>query len=263
MMHPQFDPVALSLGPISIKWYGLTYLLAFALFYFLGNYRLKHTHYGKLSGLKLDSMDDILFYGVLGVIVGGRVGWLAFYSDVNYFDRPLAIFEVWKGGMSFHGGLVGVLVAMYLYARKQSISYWTLMDFVAPLVPTGLASGRLGNFINGELWGRPTTGPWAMIFPQSGTNDPRHASQLYQLGLEGLLLFALLWWYSSKPRPTGHVAGMFAVGYAVFRFIVEFAREPDRNLGVLAGGMTMGQWLCLPLFLVGIGLLLKRQTKPA
>jgi phosphatidylglycerol---prolipoprotein diacylglyceryl transferase len=261
MMHPQFDPVALSLGPVSIKWYGLTYLLAFALFFFLGRYRLARTHYAKTTGLTPDAMEDMLFYGVIGVIVGGRLGWTIFYSDINYFKNPLALFEIWKGGMSFHGGLVGVLFSLFLYARKRGITYWKLMDFVAPLVPTGLASGRLGNFINGELWGRPTTGPWAMIFPQSGTSDPRHPSQLYQLGLEGLLLFALLWWYSSKPRPTGHVAGMFAIGYGVFRFIVEFAREPDKNLGILAAGLTMGQWLCVPLLAIGVWLMLRPAPK--
>jgi phosphatidylglycerol---prolipoprotein diacylglyceryl transferase len=259
MMHPQFNPNAIELGPISIKWYGLTYLLAFALFYFLGKYRLTRTHYAKTSGLHAQAMDDLLFYGVLGVILGGRLGWVIFYSDTNYLKDPLAILQIWKGGMSFHGGLVGVLVAMFFYARSHGVGFWTLMDFVAPLVPTGLASGRLGNFINGELWGRPTTGPWAMIFPQSGNMEPRHPSQLYQLSLEGLLLFGLLWWYSSKPRPTGHVAGFFAIGYAVFRFIVEFAREPDKNLGILTGGMTMGQWLCLPLLAIGVWLMLRRQ----
>ncbi len=261
-MHPQFDPVAVSLGPLSIKWYGLTYLLAFALFYFLGKYRLKQTHYGKTTGLPPEAMDDLLFYGVLGVIAGGRLGWIIFYSDFQYLKNPLSLFEIWKGGMSFHGGLVGVLAAMYLFSRKKGMGFWTLMDFIAPLVPLGLASGRMGNFINGELWGRITTGPWAMIFPQSGTNDPRHPSQLYQLGLEGILLFILLWLYSSKPRPTGHVAGMFAIGYAAFRFIVEFAREPDKNLGFLTAGLTMGQWLCVPLLITGLWLLFSSKEKP-
>lgn len=256
LIHPQFDPVAIKLGPVAIHWYGLMYLVAFALFFILGRYRLKKTSYVQSSGLTPQKLEDVLFYGVMGVILGGRLGYVLFYKPGYYLSHPAEILAVWQGGMSFHGGLLGVIFALLIYARRQKISYLRLMDFIAPLVPTGLAAGRLANFINGELWGRVAVDlPWAMVFPQSGTFDGRHPSQLYQFAGEGLLLFALTWWYSSKPRPAGHVAGFFLVGYSVLRFLAEFARQPDAFLGFLAANLTMGQLLCLPMLLLGLYLL--------
>ena len=250
MIHPQFDPVALAIGPVAIRWYGLMYLIAFVLFLMLGRIRLK-----RQSLLTAEDLDNLLTLGVLGVVLGGRLGYVFFYKPAYYLSNPGEIFAVWQGGMSFHGGFLGVLAAVWLYAWRKGWSFWDVIDFVAPNVPLGLAAGRLGNFINGELWGRPTEGPWAMVFPQAGDNIPRHPSQLYQMGLEGLLLFALLWWYSSKPRPRAAVSAVFLMGYGAARFIAEFAREPDRFLGTLSLGMSMGQWLSAPMVLAG-GLLL-------
>lgn len=248
LVHPQIDPVAIHLGPLGIHWYGLMYLIGFLSLLYLGKWRVRHN---PESGWKTSDIDDILFFGALGVIFGGRLGYVVFYQSAYFVHHPLEIFALWQGGMSFHGGFLGVLVAMWLFARKTGKKWLNIMDFVAPLVPIGLGAGRMGNFINGELWGRTTDLPWGMVFPKVDSL-PRHPSQLYEFGLEGVALFTLLWWYSSKPRPTGAVSALFLIGYGTSRFLVEFAREPDSFLGVLALGMSMGQWLSLPMILVGI-----------
>lgn len=252
LVHPQFDPVAFHLGPLAVRWYGLMYLVGFVLFIVLGRKRARSQ---MLTGWRPSDVDDMLFYGVFGVILGGRLGYVLFYKPEYYFAHPLEIFEVWHGGMSFHGGFLGVLIALWFFARKRGKSLLDVTDFVAPLCPLGLAAGRLGNFINGELVGRPTDVPWAMVFPQVD-NQPRHPSQLYEFALEGVLLFVILWIYGSRPRPRGAVSGLFLVGYGTFRFIAEFAREPDNFLGFLAGGLTMGQWLSMPMIAIGIAVML-------
>jgi phosphatidylglycerol:prolipoprotein diacylglycerol transferase len=252
LIHPQFDPIALKLGPLAIHWYGLTYLVAFGMFLWLASVRAGRSPFREAGWTRRD-VEDLLFYGVLGVIIGGRLGYVLFYKPGYYAANPMEVFAVWKGGMAFHGGLIGVLVAMAWFARSRGRRWLEVTDLIAPCVPTGLASGRIGNFINGELWGRAADPslPWAMIYPQSGTDLPRHPSPLYQFALEGLLLFALLWWYARKPRATGQVSGAFLVGYGVFRFIAEYFREPDGFLGLLSLGLTMGQWLCVPMVLAG------------
>jgi phosphatidylglycerol---prolipoprotein diacylglyceryl transferase len=248
LVHPQFDPIAIHLGPFGIHWYGLMYLTGFMAFLWLGRLRVRrHPDWGWSER----ELDDMLFYGALGVILGGRLGYVLFYQPGQFLAHPADIFKVWQGGMSFHGGFLGVLAAMALFARKTGKRWLGIMDFVAPMVPIGLGAGRLGNFINGELWGKPTDLPWAMVFPQVD-GLPRHPSQLYEFGLEGVLLFTILWIYSSRPRPVGAVSAMFLVGYGVSRFLVEFARQPDSFLGPLALGMSMGQWLSLPMVLAGI-----------
>ena len=262
LIHPQFDPVALQLGPLAIRWYGLMYLIAFLAFYLLGRWRVRHTHYGTSTRLVPSDVEDLLFYGVLGVVLGGRLGYVLFYKPAYYLQHPLEVFAVWQGGMAFHGGLLGVIVACALFARRRRLSFLQLMDFVAPLVPVGLAAGRLGNFINGELWGRATDLPWATVFPQSGTAVARHPSQLYQFAGEGLLLFVILWIYSSRPRAVGRVSGLFLVGYGTLRFLAEFAREPDAYHGLLAGGLSMGQLLSLPMVAGGLWLLLRPAPPP-
>ncbi len=248
LVHPQFDPVAIHIGSFGIHWYGLTYLTAFMVFLYLGKWCITNRPWQAWSPKMLD---DALFFGSLGVIFGGRLGYVVFYQPSHFLQHPLEILQVWHGGMSFHGGFLGVLVAMWLFGRSRNLTFLSIMDFVAPLVPPGLAAGRLGNFINGELWGRPTDLPWGMVFPQTDS-IPRHPSQLYEFGLEGIALFLLLWLYSSKPRPVGAISGLFLIGYGSSRFIVEFAREPDSFLGLLSLGMSMGQWLSLPMILVGI-----------
>jgi phosphatidylglycerol:prolipoprotein diacylglycerol transferase len=257
LTHPEFDPIALQLGPLAIRWYGLMYLVAFLAFYLLGRYRVRHTHYAASTGLKPADVEDLLFYGVMGVVIGGRLGYVLFYKPGYYLQHPLEVFAVWQGGMAFHGGLLGVIAACALFARRHRLTLLQLMDFVAPLVPLGLAAGRLGNFINGELWGRATDLSWAMVFPQSGSAIARHPSQLYQFAGEGLLLFAVLWLYSARPRAVGRVSGAFLTGYGGLRFLAEFAREPDAFLGVLAGGLTMGQLLSIPMVALGLYLLLR------
>jgi len=251
-VHPQFDPVAIHIGPVAVRWYGLMYLVGFVLFVVLGKYRARQN---LLTGWHPRDVDDMLFYGVFGVILGGRLGYVLFYKPAYYLAHPLEIFALWQGGMSFHGGFLGVLVALALFARNRHKRWLDVTDFVAPLIPLGLAAGRLGNFINGELWGRPANVPWAMVFPQVD-GQPRHPSQLYELGLEGLLLFALLWLYARRKRPLGAVSGAFLVGYGCFRFVVEYAREPDSFLGLLALGWTMGQWLSLPMIVAGVALMI-------
>lgn len=250
LVYPQLNPVAIDLGFFQIHWYGLMYLLAFAMVLVLGRYRIKTQPWWHMQK---GDLDDILFYGVLGVILGGRIGYVLFYNLPTYLHHPIEIFYVWRGGMSFHGGFVGVLLAMWLYCRKTNRRWLSLMDFLAPLVPLGLGAGRLGNFINGELPGRPTSVPWGMVFPQVD-NLPRHPSQLYELGLEGITLFIILWLYSRKQRPTGAVSSLFLIGYGLARFLVEFTRQPDPQLGLLALGLSMGQWLSLPMIIAGIAL---------
>lgn len=255
LIHPQIDPVALHIGPISIHWYGLTYLAAFALFIFLGRLRLRHPPFNRLQGSgtwTFKDLEDILFFGVMGVVLGGRIGYCLFYKPGYYAAHPLEVFYVWQGGMSFHGGMLGVITSMLLFGVSRKRPFWQVADFVAPCVPTGLAAGRVGNFINGELWGRLSDPelPWGMVFRGAG-NLPRHPSQLYQFLMEGLLLFVLLWLYARKERKQGQVASAFLFGYGVFRFIAEFLREPDVHLMYLSLGMTMGQWLCVPMIVGG------------
>jgi len=250
LIHPNFDPVAFSLGPLAVRWYGMMYLAGFLGGWWLGRRRIRRG----LAPVTLEQLDDLLFHIVLGIVLGGRLGYVLFYKPGYYVSHPLEILALWQGGMSFHGGFLAVLLAAALFARRQRIDWWRLMDFLAPLVPLGIAAGRLGNFINGELWGRPTELPWGMLF-RGGGAIARHPSQLYQFALEGIALFALLWWFSARPRPRAQVSALFLLGYGVFRFLAEFAREPDDFLGLLALGLSMGQWLSLPMVLAGIGLL--------
>ena len=258
-IHPQFDPIAIHIGAYGIHWYGLMYLAGFISFLWLGRKRIAMLDDPQFN---IKVLDDLLFYGVLGVILGGRLGYVLFYKASYYFAHPLEIFAVWQGGMSFHGGFLGVLAAMALFARKYKLRWLKLTDFIAPLVPPGLAFGRIGNFINGELWGRPADVPWAMVFPMVD-KLPRHPSQLYEFALEGVLLFALLWLYARKQRPVGMVSGLFLVGYGSFRFLVEFTREPDDFLGLLSLGMSMGQWLSLPMVLAGMLLMVSSSRRAA
>ncbi len=254
LIHPQFDPVALQLGPVAIHWYGLTYLVAFGLFLTLTRARLNHSPYVSEPAIwHRATVEDLLFYGVLGVVVGGRLGYCLFYKPDHYLSHPLDILALWQGGMSFHGGMLGVIAAMVIWARRHRQPWLKVTDFIAPCVPTGLASGRIGNFINGELWGRAADPslPWAMVFPQAGDGLARHPSQLYQFLLEGLLLFVLMWLYARKSRPLGAVSGAFLLGYGLLRFVAEYFREPDVFLGLLALNLSMGQWLCLPMMAWG------------
>jgi phosphatidylglycerol:prolipoprotein diacylglycerol transferase len=251
LVHPNFDPVALQIGPLAIRWYGLMYLVGFATAYGLGRLRIAA---GKSVRVTVQALDDLLFFGVLGVILGGRFGYVLFYKPGYYLQHPAEIVAVWQGGMAFHGGFLGVLVAVWWVARKHRLGWLEVTDFLAPLAPLAFAAGRLGNFINGELWGRVTGVSWGMVFRGAGP-DPRHPSQLYQFALEGVALFVILWLYSSRPRPTGAVSGAFLVGYGAFRFVAEYFREPDDFLGLLALNLSMGQWLSLPMILAGVGLL--------
>ncbi len=249
LIHPDFDPVAIHLGPLAIRWYGIMYLVGFVLFLILGRHRIRER-----SDWTVKELDDLLFYGALGVVLGGRLGYVLFYKFSDYLQAPLHIFYVWEGGMSFHGGMLGVIVAIWLFSKRTGREWLAVTDFVAPLVPLGLGAGRIGNFINGELWGRPTDVPWAMIFPKMDM-QPRHPSELYEFALEGVTLFLILWFFSRKPRPVGAVSGLFLIGYGTFRFLVEFTREPDDFLGLLALGLSMGQWLSLPMVLAGIAMM--------
>jgi phosphatidylglycerol:prolipoprotein diacylglycerol transferase len=288
LIHPNVDPVAIHLGPLAVRWYGLMYLVAFISAIVIGRLRLRLPHVAA-QGWTTKDIDDMLFYGVAGTILGGRLGYVLFYKASYYFAHPLDILKVWEGGMSFHGGLLGVTFAMVLFAYQRKRTWLQVTDFVAPMVPTGLAAGRLGNFINGELWGRVTNphAPWAMLFPTSVNEDaawliahpqqaaqnglreiflryhalPRHPSQLYEIALEGIVLFIVMWLYTGKPRPSGAASGLFVTGYGIARFIVEFAREPDDFLGLLAFNLSMGQWLSLPMILVGLAVMAWAYTR--
>ncbi len=254
LTHPGFNPVAFSIGPLAVRWYGLMYLLGFVLFTVLGRLRARDAW----RGFSARDVEDLLFWGVFGVILGGRLGYVLFYRPDYYVDHLLEIPMLWKGGMASHGGIVGVIIVLWLFARSRGKPFFQVTDFAVPLVPLGLAAGRMGNFINGELWGRPadpSVWPWAMVFPQAHDGIPRHPSQLYQFGLEGLLLFAVLWWFSRKPRVPGVVSCLFLIGYGTLRIIAEFAREPDNFLGLLALHLSLGQWLSLPMVIGGVVLL--------
>lgn len=252
-MKAQFDPVALSIGDFHIRWYGLMYLAGFASGWLLGRMRARKPG----SGWSAAQFDDMVTLSMIGIIAGGRFGYVLFYDFPSFMREPLEIFSIWHGGMSFHGGFLGVLAAFWYFARKSGKSFLEISDFIAPLVPPGLFFGRIGNFINGELWGKVSDLPWAMVFPGAGL-APRHPTQLYEALLEGVALFAIVWIYSSRPRRRGAVSGVFALWYGLFRFAVEFVRMPDAHIGYLAfGWLTMGQLLCLPLIGLGLWLLLR------
>ncbi len=258
MPYPAIDPVAFSIGPLQVHWYGLMYLLGFAACWLLGK-RLMRLHSLPWNE---DQFADMVLYGAAGVVIGGRFGYVFFYNFDQFLADPLWLFAVWEGGMSFHGGLLGVIAALWIYARKLGLPFFQLTDFAAPLTPIGLGAGRLGNFIGGELWGRPTDLPWGIVFPRADA-QPRHPSQLYEMALEGVLLFVILWWFCQKPRPRMAASGLFLAAYATFRFLVEFVREPDGHIGFLFGGwFTMGMLLCLPMFLLGIMLLVLAYRRP-
>ena len=254
LAYPNIDPVAIYLGPLKIHWYGIMYLIGFGAGWWLGRLRARDP----ARGWKAAEMDDVLFYIALGVVLGGRIGYVFFYDFARFLDSPVTALMIWQGGMSFHGGLLGVLIAMWFFARRSNRSFFQVTDYIAPLIPPGLGAGRIGNFINGELWGKTTDLPWGMVFPDPRAGDlARHPSSLYQAMLEGVVLFALLWLYSRRPRPTMAVSGMFLLGYGICRFAVEFVRLPDAHLGYLAfGWLTMGQLLTLPMVLFGIGFIL-------
>ncbi|MCV2348665.1 prolipoprotein diacylglyceryl transferase [Paucibacter sp. Y2R2-4] len=263
-VHPQFDPIAIKLGPLAVHWYGLTYLAAFGMFLWLANRRVARPDFAK-AGWSSRDVDDLLFFGVLGVVLGGRLGYALFYKPDYYLHHLGEVLAVWKGGMSFHGGLLGVLVAMALFAKLRGRTFFEVTDLIAPCVPTGLAAGRVGNFINGELWGRVADSslPWAMVFPQSPTLEPRHPSQIYQFIGEGLFLFTLLWLYGRKARLTGQVSGLFLIGYGAQRFVTEFFRQPDDFLGLRALNLSQGQWLSLPMVVAGIAIWLWASRRKA
>jgi phosphatidylglycerol---prolipoprotein diacylglyceryl transferase len=253
LTHPGFDPVAINLGPVAIHWYGIMYLLGFLGAWWLGTVRARQKHWN----WPRERVGDLLFYGVLGVIVGGRLGYTLFYNLSGFLSNPLTLLKIWEGGMSFHGGLLGVIVAMALFARVHKLSFLDVHDFIAPLVPVGLLTGRIGNFINGELWGGPSSLPWAMVFPNDPEGIPRHPSMLYEAGLEGVVMLAVLWWYGSKRRPRMAVAGLFLLLYGTFRSMVELVRVPDAHIGYLwgSGWLTMGMLLSAPMIAGGLFML--------
>lgn len=248
LTYPHISPVAVSFGPFEVHWYGLMYLVAFGAGWWLGILRTKRNG----TEWRRNEISDLLFYFALGAVVGGRVIYTVVYNFDGFIAEPLVIFKIWQGGMSYHGGMVGVFVAMWLYARHTERTFFQVTDYLAPLVPLGLGAGRLGNFINGELWGRPTDLPWGMVFPFVDA-QPRHPSMLYEFLLEGVLFFIILWLFSSRPRPTMAVSGIYLICYGVFRFAVEFVRVPDAHLGYLAfGWFTMGHLLTIPMLLCGV-----------
>lgn len=250
LQYPDIDPVAFQIGPLAVHWYGIMYLIGFATAWGLALWRVKNR-----SDWTSQQVGDLIFYGALGVIIGGRLGFMLFYNLSNFIYRPWTTFAIWQGGMSFHGGLLGVIVALIIFARRMNKHFWEVADFVAPLTPIGIGAGRIGNFINGELWGRVTDAPWAMVFPQAGPL-PRHPSQLYEFLLEGVVLFIILWLYSAQPRPRGAVSGVFLCGYGLFRFFTEFFRQPAAYMGYIAWGwLTMGQLLSVPMIVIGVGLI--------
>ncbi len=268
MIYPEINPVALQLGPLKVHWYGVTYLVGMVGGWLLARWRIRHTH----RQWSVQEVDDLLFYCALGVVIGGRLGYILFYNFGEWLADPMRLFRVWEGGMSFHGGFLGVLVAMGFYHRKHGRGFFELTDFIAPFIPIGLAAGRIGNFINGELWGKPTDLWWGMqlscehfgsvcyyklgLPPGAEWTPKLHPNQLYEALGEGLLLFLLLWWFSSRPRPRMAVSALFLIGYGTVRFLIEFERMPDVQLGYLAAGwLTMGQLLSLPMILVGLGLM--------
>ena len=275
----QIDPIALALGPLQIHWYGIMYLLGFGVAWWLGRRRIRQ---GRLPGVDEQAFGDLLFYGMLGVVLGGRLGYVFFYAFDELLGDPLMLVRIWEGGMSFHGGLLGVVAAAIWWARRHQLHFFDVADFIAPLVPAGLGFGRIGNYIGGELWGKFTEAGWGVVFPgapelsrmsaeqvsqqfASGALDgfARHPSQLYQAALEGLVMFVVLWWFSRQPRPRYAVAGLFALMYGGFRFLVEFVRVPDAQLGYLAfGWLTMGQLLSLPLIAIGLYWLWRSRRSP-
>lgn len=258
LMHPNIDPVAFSVGPVSVHWYGIMYLLAFATAWFLAMRRTKRPD----SPLTPKQVEDLIFYGALGVVLGGRIGYVFFYNFETFLADPLWLFQVWEGGMSFHGGLLGVVASNILYCRKIGIKFPELMDFVAVIVAPGLGFGRLGNFIGQELWGRPTDVAWGMVFPKDPEALVRHPSQLYQAFLEGIVLFAIVYWFARKPRPRLAISALFVIFYGIFRFMVEFVREPDAHIpDLIFGWMTRGQLLTLPMIAIGLGVFIWAYTK--
>lgn len=271
LIAPQFDPIAFSIGPVSLHWYGVMYLLGVLFALWLGNRRIKHHE----VNIKKSEFENLLFYGFIGIFICGRLGYVLFYNFPEFIANPLSLFYVWEGGMSFHGGLIGSLIVMLIFAQKTHRHFFAVSDFIAPLIPVGLGAGRLGNFINGELWGRVTDSPLGMIFPHAKTADamiansnpdfmglfnlcgnalPRHPSQLYELILEGVILFIILNLFIRKPRPMGSVSGLFLLLYGLFRFIIEFFREPDQQLGLFSHFISMGQILSLPMIFAGLAI---------
>ena len=259
MEFPNIDPVFIELGPIKVHWYGMMYLIAFVTASWLASRAASKPN----SGWTKEQTSDLLFYGMIGVILGGRFGYVLFYQFSYFLENPLYLLKIWEGGMSFHGGVIGVITAIAWFAKKQNKTLFGVGDFVAPLVPLGLFFGRIGNFINGELWGRASDVPWAMVFPTGGP-VARHPSQLYEGILEGLVLFAVIQLVNKKPRPEGVIGGLFLFGYGFFRFIVEYFREPDAHIGLYGNVISQGQILSLPMILGGLGLIVwayKRQQK--
>lgn len=262
LVHPNFDPVAISIFGLEIHWYGLMYVAGFLSCYFLWVHRVKRYAFLQKSIWNPESISDLIFYGALGAVIGGRLGYILFYKPGDYLANPLAIVQVWEGGMSFHGGLLGVIVALMLFAKRHRVSFFAVTDFVAPVAPIGLFWGRIGNFINQELWGKPTDLPWGMVFSNGGPLA-RHPSMLYEAFLEGLLLLIVSWWLASKPRAAGFMSGVFLIGYAGARILVEFVRVPDEHLNyLLFDWVTMGQVLSLPMLILGLFLVLRTPPRP-
>lgn len=253
LMYPHLNPVAFSIGSIKVHWYGIMYMLGFLAFLYIGKWRLKKYGHAYITP---KIVDDFMFYGALGVVIGGRLGYCIFYQPAFYLMHPLNIIKTWDGGMSYHGGMLGVFFVTYIFARKLKCNFFDISDFVAPLIPFGLFFGRIGNFINGELWGRVTTAniPWAMVYPQSGSMLPRHPSEIYEALGEGILLLIILWVYARKQRKVGQISGIFMISYGLIRFCLEYFRQPDAFLTSLESktGLSMGQWLCLPMILAGM-----------